>query len=415
MIWGDMGNHIKFKYFCSLRESGAGAAESGCGECRGEVCASEREIFGFFAHMGGHIAFLQTFASALLCVFLPVLLIFLSGLVTSAEALSEVESEKYRELFKLYSDIEFMESTRLGYASELSEIAGKIAVLDIKMANTTEELEELLADYAEVLRERQKHGEGAVVKVLLGSKNLGDFFLRMRIAETISSAYSQVVSRVEEKYAEEALLRSELAQSREALEEKTAELKASIAEKKVRAEALEDYLSKLGGEREEYEQKLDALSKKWEKLKPMFAGSVQIFKELIEAGGLPDEVGEVHISLAGVHATIREDVFNTMLHDALKNKSGVTEMVFDFVEDGINIEIAEHGVRLYGKFEVRSKSLVYTVERGVFNEIEMGKSAIDDLFFGGKLEFDLSTLIGNMELRDCRLYDGYIDIGIKLY
>ncbi len=337
------------------------------------------------------------------------------GVRASAEPISEEESAKYRELFQLYSDIELLESKRDRYREELEEIGLQIEVSENRLSDVSLELDQLLADYAEIIKERQLHGEGSAIKLLLGSKSLGDFFYRLRLAETISGAYGRVVANVDDKIAEERSLVDSLVKSREELAEKTTLLEKSISDKKMRAAELEAYLAALGEEREKYEAGLRELSEKWENLKPMFAASVQTFKDLIESGGLPNEVGEVSITLAGVRGIIKEDVFNTMLADALRGKVGVTEMVFDFVEGGINVAIPEHGVKLYGKFEVQKKSLIYVVERGVFSDIEMGQSAIDDLFFGGRLEFDLSSLIGSMELRDCRQYDGYIDIGIKLY
>lgn len=325
-------------------------------------------------------------------------------------------NEKYKELFQLYNDVELMKSKRTKLESELVLLERNIASSSAALKNGQAEIDRRLDDYAEMLRLRQRSGETSQLKIVLSSKHISDFLFRMNITETIHNRYAELVDALDENLQEETRLRQNLEQDRRMTMKKKAEIEASISEKEKNIKKLEAYLLSKGSAREEYERQLKILGDKWSELKPLFAGTIRSFVRLIESGGLPDDVIEVRFSIAGIRGIVREEVFNRLLAEAFQNQKDATEIVFRAKDGGVYVYVPSHEVELFGSFDVTGNTLIYRVERGTFSGIEIGPSGIEDLFMGGKFEIDVTHILNimSMELLDCRVEDGYIDVGIKL-
>lgn len=333
-----------------------------------------------------------------------------------AEMVSDADSEKFRELFRLYSEIELMESRREKTLAEIEELERKVVYTERQLAALEERTQAALAAYAEMLRIRQMQGEGRFVRVLLQAADLKDFLNRLNLTGNLSRAYDRAVADLDAMVSEQEAVRERMLQMKRDAIAKTQELENGIAEKTRRAKALEDYLMRLGEDRSRFEDELRKLSEKWSRLKPLFRRTVDAFVDLIRSGGLPDELIEIKVSLAGVRGIVREEVFNAMLRDAFRGRTDVTEMHFSLKDQRLYIDMPEYEVQLVGTMRIEGASMVYLVEKGSFYGIDMGEAAVEDLFMGGKLTFDLSDLLELMNLRidECIIRDGYLDIGLGL-
>lgn len=349
---------------------------------------------------------------------LPIVVALLSAFVSlrpfSAESLDM--NEKYRELFKLYNDVELMKSKRTKLEAELMRLERNITSSTAALAAYQEKIDLELDDYAKMLKIRQRNGETSKFKIALRSRNISDFLFRMNITETIHNRYEQLVSSLDEDMQAELRLKQSLEDDKQMTARKKAEIEASISEKEDNIKKLEAYLETKGSEREEYERQLKILSDKWSRLKPLFSSTIRSFVRMIESGGLPNDVIEVNFSIAGIRGIVREEVFNRLLAQAFQSQKDATEVFFRAKDGGVYVFVPSHEVELFGFFDVSKNTLIYKVEKGTFSGIEIGESGIEDLFMGGTLEIDVTHILNimGMELLDCKVLDGYIDVGIKL-
>ncbi len=324
-------------------------------------------------------------------------------------------AEKYKELFKLYADIELMNDLKEKYEQEIDILKERIATSADRLDELSEEICILEADYGKIMRSRQMYGELSGLKLVLSSANVSQLVYRASLLGEISSTYRRATDGLDIALAEEQGLKEGLESDQIEIIEKKEDLEKSIVQKEASAKELEEYLEAQGADRSQYEEELENLSTKWEELKPLFDASVESIKQLVDSGGLPNDVAEMKVTMEGVKAVVREEVFNRMLQDAFDEMEGATTLIFDMEEEGIYVRIPSHEVLLFGVFDVRDQSMIYRVERGTFYGIEMGDSAIEDLFLDRELVFDLSSLIGKNELTHCRLFDEYIEISVDLH
>lgn len=322
----------------------------------------------------------------------------------------------YKELFKLYNDVELMKSRKVKLEAELELLEKKKLSSGTQLRLYEAEVARKMQDYVELLRLRQKNGETSEIKMLLRSKNLSDFFYRMNITGILHNRYQFLVASLDKDILSEKELKEKLEADEREITKKKQELEISIIEKEKNIEKLEEYLQSRGSKREEYEKQLNILGEKWSELKPLFSRTVRSFVNLIESGGLPNDVIEVKIGFGGVRGIVREEVFNRLLAEAFRNQEDAAEIIFRAEDGGIFVHVPSHDVELFGSFDVTKHSLIYRVQRGSFSGIEIGESGIEDLFLGGTFEIDVTHILDimGMELLDCKVKKGYIDIGIKL-
>lgn len=358
--------------------------------------------------------------SRIVSVFFLSLALFTAGSAFGQNDLRAEDTEKYRTLFQLYSDIALLDTKREHCVKELNRLETEIARQRNALVSLEKEVETATTQYAEMLKFRQMHGETAWVKILFRSRNLKDFIEKISIGEKMNSAYSRAVLRLESGLREHERTVESLLANQNDVTRNTRELEKGISEKKTAARKLEKYLSERGAE---YEAVLERLAEKWRMLKPLFRDTIRAFSDLIASGGLPRELVEIRISFAGVRGVIRDDVFNRMLSETLfaggreDGASGsLTPISFRIADGGVYVNVPEYEVILFGSFDMEKTKLIYRVKRGTFYGIDMGDSAMEDLFMGGTLVFDISNLleIMNMDLKDCKVQDGYLDVGIEL-
>lgn len=327
-----------------------------------------------------------------------------------------VDLEKARELFELYSEIELLQSKKGKQLRDILEIEEKIRVAEIQMLQSQNRSKALLEEYAEMLKERQKSGEGALVALMLSSTDLSNFFFRLGILERLSGAYSRVVDSLDAEIKLEEEIRDSLTEEKDALVAANEELEVQIADLEVAAAELEAYLDRQGGDREAFEKQLEEFAEKWGSLKPMFAKNIENINNFLASGGFSTPLFEVKFTLGGLRGVVEEAVFNQMINEALESAPGSTPMVFTVKDGGVYIEMPEHEIELFGHFEADEQILVYKVESGEFLGMRMSDAALDDLFFERELTFDLSPALaeaGNIKIKDIKVYDGYIDIGVS--
>lgn len=330
--------------------------------------------------------------------------------------ISDEESRHYRELFQLYSDLELMTRLRQRQEEEIRVLERSIRQTRVRLDEYRRRIAANLKDYAEILRLRQQNGEVSYLKLILESENLSEFLDRINLASTISGGYRRIADSLDADLAAEEELKLRLDADREEKKRKNEKLNRQIEENITRSRKLEAYLNEKGGDRARYEKELKFLSDRWRELRPLFNRTVNHFVQLIEQGGLPNDVMEVAVSLAGVRGRVRDDVFNALLSEAFQDIKDAVEIRFKASDGGVYVYIPSHEVVLFGDFDVTPYSLKYRVRRGSFYGIEMGDSAVEDLFMGGELVIKIANLLEmmKMELQDCKVEDGYIEFGIRL-
>lgn len=334
----------------------------------------------------------------------------------STSGMNDEMNEKYKELFKLYNDIELMQSRKVKFEAELLQLERSILSSEVALQGFREQVHCEMKDYVELLKIRQRNGETSKIKLVLNSKSISDFIFRINITSTIHRHYRELVASLDQNIELEMQLKEKLeADKREIILRKKG-IEESIAEKETNIGKLEEYLQSKGSIREEYERQLKILEQKWRELKPLFASTIRSFINLIESGGLPNDVIEVNVSLGGVRGIVREEVFNQLLAEASRGQKDAAEIVLHAKDGGVYVHVPSHDVELFGYFDVFGNALTYKVQRGSFSGIEIGESGIEDLFMGGMLKVDVTHILNimKMELLDCKVHDGYIDVGIKL-
>ena len=120
-------------------------------------------------------------------------------------------------------------------------------------------------------------------------------------------------------------------------------------------------------------------------------------------------------SLFSIKGSVSDETFNNIL----KEHSTLPEIVFQFQQDKIILEIPDKSLVLNGHFEISgSSALLYVVESGSFYGLPLEQASIDELFKEGPLLIDFEAVAGelvaiNIILDAVEAKDGYLEFRIK--
>lgn len=330
------------------------------------------------------------------------------------EEISIEEEETLDKLFVLTQEIEEMEREETRITEEIATLLVDIDELDKSIMKEQKNYDLHLDIMEQVLISYQRGGPASYLDILLKAENLTSFIKSLNLIKDISRNTGELLGSIDEskQYLEDN--RQRLRDSMALLELRQEELQEPIANKKRLVQEQETYLDSLSVEKERYQQHLDNLKLMWENLKNLFTDLVDEFSRIIGQGHFTMEDLNLKFGFFSVKGSIHEDTFNRIINE----NSTLSEIVFDFEKDKVQVEVPDNNLVLYGHFILEgSSTLLFVPEGGTFYSMSLETESINELFRNSPMLIDFQKVAGDLvtidiELKDIMTEDGYLSFSI---
>lgn len=331
------------------------------------------------------------------------------------KGISEEERNILGNLFMLTQEIEIAEREEAQVAKEIEGLKVEIGALEKIIESQQQDYDDKLEILELTLVSYQKSGPASYIETFLSAENLTSFLRSINIIRDFSRNVGELLDSVEEgkkKLSEE---KDKLSKRVVLQEEKKKALQESLAKKQKLKEEQESYLASFKEKRGYYETQLNNLEQMWDEIKIVFSEIVGDFGKIVKGGNFPEKALNLKFNLPVVKGTIYEETFN----DIFKKNSNLPEMVFNFYQDKIKIEVPEKHLILEGTFIIEGKSVLkFKVKEGSFYGMPLEQASMDELFRNGDLVIDIKDLAGNklifdISLKSIKIMDGYLDFEVR--
>lgn len=344
-------------------------------------------------------------------VILISLLTFSLAFTFSDDDKSSEDNGFAEELFRLNSEIEIAKRQRDYLEQVLKSINFQLQPIVSDIYSLNNKIKAYKQEFFRLLKIKQRQGAYSFWEQIFKSRSLSDFYRRLSILEHTAGAYRSVYEQIETETQNLQKRMDELTKLQIKESERFFQLEEKLSELVDAAEKLEKYLDSKAEKREEYEKKLAEIQEQWDALRPLFTKTIKGFIEIIESGGLPEDMVEVKFGFSGVKAYISDQDFN----DAVKSEKDLPLIQFKFIKEEVQVDFPDFQMKLIGNFKVHEKqSLIFEVVSGEFRGMDMSRAAMDDLFMDQNLVFNLGGLLGKNEMNDVKSLDGRVEIGVKI-
>jgi hypothetical protein len=172
----------------------------------------------------------------------------------------------------------------------------------------------------------------------------------------------------------------------------------------------EKYLASLNEDREHYIEQLDNLDMVWNQLKLYFSNTSDEFLNIIKTGNIPADAVKTTFTFHGIEGLIDEKTFN----DIVSKNPNLSDMVFRFHSNGVEISIPDKELVLTGTFDIRDGNIIrFVADGGSIYGIALEPETISELFKDGSMALDLKPLVGKSTLDSVEVSEGYLKFVIN--
>lgn len=334
-----------------------------------------------------------------------------SSIKKQLDSISEEEKKILENLFVLIQEIEIMEREEKALGQEIESMNGEIKILEeiikeeeITYKNRQEGLKQVLKSY-------QKMGPGSYLEILLSSDSMTTFIRRLNTLRDLTRETGKLLDQLETSSMKLSAEKSRLTEKLALVEKKQLEAKGALNKKLKLKEDEENYLASLKSERDFYQKHLADVQRVWSELIPIFKEAASEFSRIIEEGNLPEDSLKVTFSLFSAKGVIGEEVFNKVISE----QSDLPQIVLEFHTDKVEMKLPEQNLVLIGSFIVKEgNTLEFAAREGNFFGMPLEPGSIEELLSGKGISLNITSLIGTNTLQAVKLYEGYIELTVKL-
>jgi peptidoglycan hydrolase CwlO-like protein len=324
--------------------------------------------------------------------------------------ISEEEKQILQSLFTLTQEIQVLENEEKKAAGELEVARTELAVLESLIAIEEEDYGKKQEALKRFLKIYQKMGPGSYLEIIMDSDNLSTLLRRLNTLRDLTRNTGKLLEQLDERKVSLSSKKVKLAETLVMIKERQEHSKEALAEKLKLKEEKETYLASLKDQSLLYQEYLKSLEKMIAELKPLLQQAGKEFSSIITDGSLSRDALKLSISLFNVKGTMEEKTFNNMI----SKQPSLSEMVFTFHNDEIEIGIPNKKLILFGSFVINEvNTLSFQAEKGSFYGMPLEPGYIEELLNEGELTLDLKPLLGKNTLQSIKLREGYIELNIK--
>lgn len=326
------------------------------------------------------------------------------------EDISQNEKIILEDLFILLQKIEDMDREQADIIQEIETLKGDIEGLRENIKNRQKEYEDRLNILKQVLISYQRRGPASYLSIVLKFQDLISFLQSLNIIKDLTGNVGELLDSLEQEkdwlLNEQKSLLSNIADA----EAKREGLEASIKKNLRLREEQEAYLVSLKEEGARYRDLLVNLQGIWDEVKAIFPGITKEFDRIIGEGKFPVEDLNLKYSLLNIAGVIHEDTLN----DVYKENSSLTEIIFHFHPEKVELEIPEKQVVLRGTFSIEGDTaLMFKAKEGSFYGMPLEQASIDELFRDGYVSIDFGRFMQGITLQRINIHDGYLEFTVK--
>ncbi len=329
----------------------------------------------------------------------------------SMEELTNEEKMILEELFILVQEIKEMEEVESTASLEIDNLKEEIGAIEEQIQEKIIEYDGNLNIMEKILQSYQKNGSNTYLDLILGSESLSTLLRRINLIRDISSSTEDLL--IELEGAKEALVmdRNKIKEKLEDVEEKQRQVREAIQKQTTLKDDLEERLASLQDEKIKYEEYLSRLESSWTEIKPIFTETINHLTRMIEEGNIPQDTIDIKISFTGVKGIIREE----SLERILSSQSFPTKVEMRLNKDNMELILPDLGIHMSGSLEIleNKQSLRYNMESGSFLDMKLEKSALEELFSFGYLEFNFNKLLERSTIRNVIILDDRLELTIN--
>ncbi|MDF2840675.1 MAG: hypothetical protein K0Q99_1447 [Clostridia bacterium] len=324
--------------------------------------------------------------------------------------ISEEEKQILQSLFTLTQEIQVLENEEKKASGELEAARTELAVLESLIAIEEEDYGKKQEALKRFLKIYQKMGPGSYLEIIMDSDNLSTLLRRLNTLRDLTRNTGKLLEQLDERKVSLSSKKVKLAETLVMIKERQEHSKEALAEKLKLKEEKETYLASLKDQSLLYQEYLKSLEKMIAELKPLLQQAGKEFSSIITDGSLSRDALKLSISLFNVKGTMEEKTFNNMI----SKQPSLSEMVFTFHNDEIEIGIPNKKLILFGSFVINEvNTLSFQAEKGSFYGMPLEPGYIEELLNEGELTLDLKPLLGKNTLQSIKLREGYIELNIK--
>ncbi len=327
------------------------------------------------------------------------------------EELSREEKEILEELFTLVQGIKEMEEVEKSTSVQIKELKNKIQEKELEIVEKEISYGNNLDIMEDILRSYQQKGSTTYLELILGSDNLSTLLRRVNFLRDISRNTEKLLEELEEAKEELEEDRNKIQESLLFVEERQKELKEAITKQQFLKSDLEKKLASLQEEKSKFEEYLFMVENSWKSIKPTFTETINQFTKMIEDGNLPEETIDINIGLSGVKGIILEKSLSTIF----SSQEFPTKIDMRLNKDNVELLLPEIGIRMSGSLEIlkNKQTLRFNMEEGSYLDMKLEKSAMEELFSFGYLEFNFKKLLGKSTIKNIIIYEDKLELIIN--
>ncbi|WP_372995544.1 coiled-coil domain-containing protein [Lutispora sp.] len=327
------------------------------------------------------------------------------------DGISVEEKKVLEQLFIVLQEIDLIESEGKRIAQEISEINVDVQKLEREIAIEEDEYKIKQNGLGQVLKSYQRMGPVSYIGIILESDSLSSLLRRINILRDLTRDTGEILEKIEESKNRLMESKNKLKDNIQLLEDRQKELDQALEKANRLKDDFEKFISNLGEEKEYYKDYLADMQIAWDEAKAMFSKTAENFSNIVRENSLSPEDLNLSFSIDGVRGSIKEDGIN----DIISKQADLEEMVIDFQQDIIKIELPKKNLILIGHFIIEGgHSLVFRAEEGSFYDMKLEPGSIEELFKENQLVLALKPLLGNNStLKSVEIREDYLELMVK--
>lgn len=327
------------------------------------------------------------------------------------EDLTKEEKQILEELFIIVQDIKEMEDIERKTSIEIDELKIDIVRLEVQIREKELQYEDSLSIMEEILKNHQRNGSISYLEMILSSDSLQTLLRRVNLIREISRSTEGLLVKLEEAKQELIEDKETLQASLDQVEERQRQVQEAIKSKNILRNNLETRLTSLKEDKARFEEYLNRLENSWSEIKPVFTETINMLTRMIEDGNIPSDTIDISFSLTGVRGIIKEE----SLDDILLSQIFPTQVEIKLKKDKLELIMPDINIFMTGSLEILEgrQSLRFNMEEGAFLDMKLEKSAMEELFSFGYLEFNFRKLLEKSTIRAVNINEDHLELLIN--
>lgn len=356
-----------------------------------------------------------------MCVLLSVSLIFTALTVLaepepamdvkgSLEHLGIEEKSILEELFILVQKVKEMEEVQKNTSKEIEIIKADIELKEIEINEQALKYDSNLNIMEDILKNHQKRGSISYLELIVSSDSLSTLLRRINVLRDISRNTENLLINLEKSKDLLIQHRDSLNQSLVSLEEMQRDMQHAINKENELIDQLENRLEALQEDKSKYEAYLQDIETNWKEIRPIFSETIGIIVETIEEGNLPLGTVELSLTTSGIKGVIRED----KLRRILEAENFPTSIALEFSEGKLQLKMPDIDVYINGNLIIHDpQTLIFDMTDGRYLGMKLEKSAMEELFSMGHLQFNFKKLLEKNTIKAIKIKEDSLELTIN--